>query len=260
MVPVQAVSRLSEPSEAQLIQLCRRILPGLNVEKGSLGSELMVFNRGNSHEIGRLIEALQQQYPEAGRHYWSARAWNLMIWQPVLLALLATELLQQTLNLAQVGQHRSGTLVAGMTLGNGAIDGRAACRRQAMAHLREACESLLAELGQQIRVNPALLRRLLADRILATLLRMRSSLMQCDNTDIRLLAEHWLDGTGLQGASTLMMFSLPHGGQELALDRKACCQHYRRQDGELCKTCPRQPMALRIKRLQEEWSPDAGAE
>lgn len=243
-----------------LIQLCARILPGLHVKAGELDRKLLVSGADNVPLLIGLINELQQQYPEAGRHYWSARAWGLLIWQPVLLTLLTTEILQQSLDLGRLGQHCSGTMVAGMTLGAGLLSQKGSCRQQAAGHLREICESALAELGQVIRINPVLARRLLGDRILATLLQLRTLLPDRSHTAVCHLANEWLEAADLSGASALMAFELPHGGADLALDRKGCCQHYRREDGDLCKTCPRQPEAVRINRLQEAWSPDAGAE
>ena len=35
----------------------------------------------------------------------------------------------------------------------------------------------------------------------------------------------------------------------LGLQRKACCQHFRRADGELCDSCPQLPLAERERRL-----------
>jgi len=45
---------------------------------------------------------------------------------------------------------------------------------------------------------------------------------------------------------------LTDGGTRLGLQRKACCQHFRRADGELCDSCPKLPLAERTRRLREQ--------
>lgn len=260
MEPARIAQPLTEAPSKALIRLCADLLPGLELVEGTPDTAWLRVGGDNGDLIQTLVSALQHQHPEAGRHYWSARSWGLLTWQPVLLVLAATEILQCRANLSCLGQKPQGHFVMGMMLGEGVLCPEVPSRAQAGAHLRDACDQLLAELNPVIRMNPVLARRLLADRILATLLRMRPLLAERSHAAIYRLAQEWLEAAGLEGASALTAFELPQGGSDLALDRKGCCQHYRLDGAELCKTCPRQPVSIRIKRLQEEWSPDAGAE
>ncbi len=260
MEPARIAEPPLESPHSTLIRLCSDLLPGLELVEGDLDNALLVAGRDNAVLIHNLIDALKSMHPDAGRHYWSARSWGLLTWQPVLLTLAATELLRCRVDLSQLGQRSQGHFVMGMTLGDGLLGEASVSRRQAGAHLRDICDQYLVELGQVIKMNPVLARRLLADRILATLLRMRPLLADNSHAATYHLANEWLEAAGLTGASALTAFELPQGGSELALDRKGCCQHFRLEGAELCKTCPRQPVSIRIKRLQEEWSSDAGAE
>ena len=258
----QMINPYEDAPEEELVQLCQRLLPGVpvRVKEGFIEADLIQPGRDNHGVIRELVASLRHHYPEAGRHYWSVRAWGLLIWQPVLLAVLASEVISKRLNLMCLGQRREGTMVAGMVLERGLLPAGNDSRDEAASHLRRVCDSVLDELGEVVRINPVLARRLLADRILATLLRIRPLLADDSPAYTCRLAVQWLKASGLEEASALMEIELPARNVGLALDRKGCCQHYRRTDGALCKTCPRQPMALRIKRLQEEWSLDAGAE
>ncbi len=260
MEPARIAEPPLESPHSTLIRLCSDLLPGLELVEGPLDESLLVAGRDNDALIHTLVDALKSTHPDAGRHYWSARSWGLLSWQPVLLILAATEILRCRVDLSRLGQRSQGHFVMGMTLGEGLLSPEAVSRRQAGAHLREVCDQYLAQLGQVIKVNPVLARRLLADRILATLLRMRPLLADSSHEATYRLANEWLEAADLTGASALTAFELPQGGSELALDRKGCCQHYRLEGAELCKTCPRQPVSIRIKRLQDEWSSDAGAE
>lgn len=250
-----------DSSAKKLAELCRKLLPALPVDQGSLSaSNVMVLARAHDGQLEALVAALATHHPEAGRHYWSVRAWNLLMWQPVLVTLLATEVMSRPVDLLQLGQKCQGTVVAGMVLGDEVLPSGVLSRSEVAAHLREVSEVALKDLGRVIRINSALARRLLADRMLSTLLRIRPLLADSSHARACSLAEHWLRAAGLKGASALMEFELQDRSSALALERKGCCQHFRRQDGCLCKTCPRQSKTTRIKRLQEEWHPDAGAE
>jgi len=56
----------------------------------------------------------------------------------------------------------------------------------------------------------------------------------------------------MSGASGLLAVPLAEGGTRLGLQRKACCQHFRRADGELCDSCPKLPLAERERRLRKQ--------
>ncbi|MBA4503089.1 siderophore ferric iron reductase [Marinobacterium marinum] len=242
-----------QESHQLLIERCARVMPGLSVEAGEPEDSMLVAGRRNHSLLDNLVSSLQRQYPEAGRHYWGARAWGLSIWQPVLLTILVTETLQQRVNLVHLGQCVTQNSIIGMRLGARLLSAEQACRRQAAEHLRMVCDEALAELGQVIKVNRVLAQRLLGDRIVSTLLRVRPLLGNRSHTSVHRLGLEWLDAAGLAGASALGVFELPHGGTELMLDRKGCCQHYRRAGGEPCKTCPRQPRHIRVERLRAAW-------
>jgi hypothetical protein len=74
----------------------------------------------------------------------------------------------------------------------------------------------------------------------------------CGNLQLCRRADAWLDACGMQGASGLLAVQLTDGGTRLGLQRKACCQHFRRADGELCDSCPKLPLAERTRRLREQ--------
>ncbi|MFC6669911.1 siderophore ferric iron reductase [Marinobacterium aestuariivivens] len=238
------------------------LVPALQGRIGRPRSGDIVTGADNSRVIASLLEHLRHHYPEAGHHYWSVRCWGLLIWQPVVLGLAAVHLGGCALRFTNLGQQAGDGIVAGYSLPDQPLQPGSESRliAQAAYEIRSLGDPLLEQLAGLVRINPVLARRLLADRVLATLLHLQAESQQPDNDALHDLARCWLTALDLDGASDLMSIDRPGGGQRLALDRKGCCQHYRRLDGGLCSTCPRLARAERIERLQLEWSDHAGTE
>lgn len=107
------------------------------------------------------------------------------------------------------------------------------------------------EFCQVQSIHGKLAQRLAADYVLAALLLVQRQL-SLDNQQLRGLSARWLEALGLRGGSDLLEVRLEDGSDCLTLERKACCQHFRRCDGELCSTCPKLRRDERLVRLREE--------
>ncbi|HAN53858.1 MAG TPA: siderophore ferric iron reductase, partial [Pseudomonas sp.] len=94
-------------------------------------------------------------------------------------------------------------------------------------------------------------QRLAADCVIAGLLHSQR-LGGCGNLELGRAADVWLAACAMSGASGRLAVPRPEGGTGLGLQRKACCQHFRRADGELCDSCPKLPLAERERRLREQ--------
>jgi siderophore ferric iron reductase len=249
-------------TSAELTDLMARteqLVPALQGRVGLPQPGDIVPGADNSALIGSLLEHYQQRYPEAGPHYWSMHCWALLIWQPVILGLTCVHQLGRSIGLDQLAQQAGDGTVAGyrlppQELGTGPQQRLIA---DTAGEIRNLTERLLTQLARHISVNPVLARRLLADRVLATLLHLQQYLPDVDNPRLASLGRLWLSALSLEQASDLMAIQLPGGDCRLALDRKACCQHFRRRDGSLCASCPRQRREVRIERLQQQWSQSA---
>ncbi|WP_162299722.1 siderophore ferric iron reductase [Marinospirillum perlucidum] len=236
-----------------LVQQLAGIYPGLQITLDEPRPEHLSLQQDNSRSLQRLLEHEMQQHPRAGRLYWSARCWNLLLWQPVLVSLVAVQGLQCQLKLDQLGQQFGEGWVAGIVLPPGALEESSGelIQHQA-AELEQFAEAWLVQLNRVVRMNPALARGLLADRLLGLLLHFQSA-WGMNNTALQALATHWLQALKLEKTSRLVTGVTTRGREELLLERKTCCQHYRRDDGELCLTCPRlQPQDKQQRLLQEK--------
>lgn len=213
----------------------------------------------NRAVLETLYATLSEAYPEAGMPYWSVRTWGLMVWQPIILTVIGVHGAGVLPPLQDLRQNVGTLMVAGYSLpDDGWEHGTEAqlIQRGGQA-LRALCDSLLAELREITLIKPLNALRLVADSLLSAIAgldRIRPELTQTQRLE---LAWTWLRAMGLEGQSALMPLPLADGRTPLVLDRKGCCMHYRRHDGELCASCPKQKDEVRFTRLQEELLHDA---
>lgn len=246
--------RLAEEADGELRALfgrLRRLLPGL---EGRLGAPLPgELDLDRPQPLRALLEHWRQAHPEAGRHYWAARVWTLLIWQPVYLQVLARRLGAGVPQLAGLGQSVQRGVVAGFSLpAHRPLDGQPAERlERAGEELRRFCRQQYAQCAPLLGLHPEMARRLTADCLLAALLHSRA-LDGLTPRDTHQQADAWLRACALDGASGLLDVPRADGERALALDRRVCCQHFRRADGQPCDDCPRRSRAERLARLRGE--------
>lgn len=210
-----------------------------------------------------VITALHQFWkstcPEAGQPYWSIRCWTMLVWQPVYLAVVGVHGARLVPTLLTLRQKVNNGVVAGFnftdkSVSRGAQDTLIA---RAGGELRQLADALLAQLITITRVRRVSAMRLLADSVLAVLVRLPELIPELipemDNQRIQTLSRHWLAAMDLTAQSDLMPITLSNGREQLALNRKGCCMHYRRHDGDLCASCPKLKMPVRLERLRADY-------
>jgi siderophore ferric iron reductase len=240
----------------QLLEIATQALPGMGGRIGPASNDqLSCGSAGNALRIASLHAYWQQTHTEAGPHYWSTRSWTLLIWQPIYLSLLAVHIGRRAPCLAQMGQSMSDGFVGGFCLPEHCPrkGSEAELIRFAADQLRELIEQQLCEFNSVSTIYPKLARLLAADCVRAALLLVQRQ-QSLDNEQLRDWEGCWMEGLAVPGGSSLIDVRLEDGRECLALGRKACCQHFRRGDGDLCSTCPKLKQDERIRRLREELS------
>ncbi len=234
-----------------LLLRLRRVLPGLDGRVGAPRADELTLEHPQS--VARLLAHWREAWPEAGRHYWAARCWTLLVWQPIYLQVLAVRLAGQAPCLDGLAQGVEQGFVAGFCLpDHQPLQGEPQrLLRHAGAQIRGFCEQAQAVSGPLLGLHPKLAQRLAADCVMAALLHSQR-LDGCGNLQLCRAADVWLAACAMSGASGLLAVPLAEGGTRLGLQRKACCQHFRRADGELCDSCPKLPLAERERRLREQ--------
>lgn len=228
-------------------------VPGMAGAVGGHAAGWVTPGADNHDAIAGLVSAVASAHPEAGRGYAPLRAWMALTWQPVVLAVLAVHRLGLVPPLDRLSQGRRGTTMMGYRLpADAPVRGdERAMVEVAGDRVRGLADGLLADLRAVAPVKPRLAHRLLADRLLAVVLRASVG----EVADLAAgRAAGWMAAMRLDGHSGLVPVTLDDGRPWLALDRKACCLEYMVDGGGLCASCPRQDNATRLARMAAEWS------
>ncbi|ABC28260.1 conserved hypothetical protein [Hahella chejuensis KCTC 2396] len=239
-----------------LLQAAALAHPALAGEISADNAGLIGAQTDNHDILTQLHEYWRAACPEAGRPYWAVRSWTMLIWQPTFIAVAAVHGVGVAAPLSTLGQKYAQGIVAGFRIPPVALRPAPVplLIERSGAELAQLCEALLAQLNRIAKVKPLIAMRLVADSLLSALARLSLLTPAPSNEDIQQWAQAWLRAMNLCGYSSLTPVPLSNGRLQLTLDRKACCLHYLRQDGELCASCPKQKPEVRIKRLTEEWN------
>jgi siderophore ferric iron reductase len=204
--------------------------------------------------VAQLYADLQAAHPEAGPHYWATRSWSLLIWQPAYLSVLSVHLGQSLPQLDRLEQDLKPCYVAGFSLPVHQVEtgSQSALIARAGQQLQAIQQSSLAQLRQQRPFSAKLAACLLADCLLSVLMMLPSIDARWSIEQVRALANEWLNACGLSKNGGLHTIDLSPKKPQLALDRKGCCQHFRRSDGELCSSCPKHPLPQRLQLIRQE--------
>lgn len=241
-----------------LLVALRHVLPGLDGRVGPPAAGSLCAGPAGEAAVGELVAHWRLAHPEAGPPYWGSRSWTMLVWQPVYLAVLSLHLSGCLPRLAGMAQARRDGLVSGFSLppaGLVRVDEAEGLACAGVA-LRTLCWSLFDTLAAATPLHPKMAGRLLADCTLSALLQAQRCDARLDNARLQALTPRWLQALDLPAASGLVAVRLDDGRERLALQRKVCCQHFRRHDGELCSTCPKRKPAARLALLKQELSHD----
>lgn len=129
--------------------------------------------------------------------------------------------------------------------------------------IHSCCQPIFGELACVIRLNAHAARCMQAKCVLAALLAVRARRPAWDGTQVEAPGARWLPARALAGCGGFFAYKRVEGSCALALDRRTCCHHYRRREGEPRSICPRRDRSERIARLSAErksrngWTPAA---
>ncbi|MCG5076883.1 siderophore ferric iron reductase [Paraburkholderia tagetis] len=208
----------------------------------------------NRAALDALLAHWSRACPEAGRAYWAARCWGILIWQPVYLSVIGVHAARRALSLASFAQPIAEGWTREVRLHDhapavgdtGTLIALAACE------IAASCAQIHDDLAAVIRVNPVTARGTQADVVLAALLAASKARPEWRHADIEATGRQWLAALDIDGCGGYFAFERSDGSRALALERRTCCYHYRRRDGEMCSTCPRLAKQERVVRLNAQ--------
>lgn len=225
------------------------LVASYGLRDGLQGPDTMVPGRCGVEVVDHV---LGQIGPVGGSAYAAMRAWNLLIWQPVLVGVLCAE---AELRVAEVDVAafrigpEYGCHLAGMP---GDAANQRDARIRAAEHIRRASETIFEALTCRVRLRWELAQRQMADRVLGILAR-RAMLGLSSLPATEAAAVAWLDALDLRDASSLDRMTLANGNQGIRLCRRSCCLEYKARPDFLCATCPKRTPDDRVAQSQKEW-------
>lgn len=185
----------------------------------------------------------QQAHPEAGPAYWLTRSWSMLSWQSIYLAMVAVYRQGAVPALDKLELDYREGLVSGMTLPVAPmIKGETETLIEAAGErLQVHWQALLALLGGVQRLRPGFVCPLLADDLLAALVRVPAFFDEVSPAEVATHAPHWLAACGLPAEHLTGWQPAPWPPEAgfVGYVRQRCCLHYKRRDGALCGNCPR---------------------
>ncbi|MGY6036795.1 siderophore ferric iron reductase [Aeromonas sp. AE23HZ002T15] len=217
------------------------------------GETPLLVASGTRQPAPELARALHDYWrlahPEAGPAYWLTRSWGMLCWQSIYLAMVAVYRVGAVPALDRLGQGYQAGLVSGFTLPvEPMITGaREVLIAAAGTRLRTHWQQLFELMGSVQRLRPGFIRPLLADDLLAALVRVPDFFGEISREEVAAHAPLWLAACGLPSEHLAGWNSLqaPPGVEAVpGYVRQRCCLHYKRRDGELCGNCPRRQGAL----------------
>lgn len=219
-------------------------LKGRLVEAGDSPPLLAASPHSTPAEVAAALhDHWRLAHPEAGPAYWLTRSWGMLCWQSLYLAMVAVYRLGAVPALDKLGQGYQDGLVSGFILPaepmiKGELD---ALIKAAGERLQAHWQALFALLGGVQRLRPGFVRPLLADDLLAALVRVPDFFTHVSPEQVSEHAPRWLAACGLpaEHLAGWRPASWPQDGAFPGYVRQRCCLHYKRRDGELCANCPR---------------------
>jgi siderophore ferric iron reductase len=243
---------VSNPELSRLLMLVEQLVPGLRAAQGE-SAPAGALRLEDAASFEALCRHWARAYPEAGPHYLALRCWGLAIWQPIYLSVIAVHMggaVPCLIGLAQpVAQGFPNAVLLPQHVPRAAPT---LTQRISLAaeELRALCQATRAALAASVNLHARAAERLQAECVLGALLCLRRA--QPALADLEALGAQWLAPLGIAGGCGFFAYRARDGTAALALDRKVCCHHFRRRDGEYCSTCPKLPLDARIGRLQAE--------
>ncbi|MDD7806024.1 MAG: siderophore ferric iron reductase [Endozoicomonas sp. (ex Botrylloides leachii)] len=239
----------------QLPSLTKALYPGMYGQIGYTGQQGIISDGDNRHYFTDLYQHWHNAHPEAGVAYASLKSWRLLCWQPALVAVLSVHILGIAPDIGAIKQIANKGIVFGYELPDRGV----ACSLSLLIihagkELKQLCEGLFEGLVTVAPVKKKLAFRLLADALMDALIKVYRMNRHYKSKDIQCWADCWLSAMNQKNDSDLMILPLDDLSEGLGIKRKACCLHYLQCSGDLCASCPKQSLAIRKVRLQEEWN------
>lgn len=217
----------------EIIRFCARALPALD---GDTSSEIS-DSRREADGMALIFRSLAAAYPEAGAVYWGCRTWLLWMWQPVYLGAWSASVLGVSPDFSGFRHSFDGLFTSRFCIAaqDCAVGDRQKAVFKTAAHLKTYMQDALPLIQPHYPLSGKLAAYFLGDAVLNAL-SAAHALRLLPRNETETLAHQWQEALAVRCNGSLVWDGETQGFQtKLA----ACCQHYRREDGDFCSGCPK---------------------
>jgi siderophore ferric iron reductase len=212
--------------------------------KGTPGGHLPGWytpGEDNHDFLDTLYRRLEAGYPDGGQPFYAVRLWTNLLWQPAYLAVIGVHVHGALPAVTTLSQSRQNMDVDGYRLSAGPqmTGDTETLIAQAGRDLRNMAEALLVEINAVTRLKRVPSLRLLADRMLGLMVRLRHFRPEISIAEQYRYCALWLDAMGLGGQGRLETVDLGQGRQVAIMARKGCCLDYLAFPDRYCSSCPK---------------------
>lgn len=225
---------------SQLFKITEEITPYLNGEFGEISRDAIHIDNDINPIIQELYTQLSKQYPEAGNAYWLTRTWDLLCWQPVSVAVLSIYHFQSLPNIFGMAQYVQPCFVTGYRFSDDLVTqgDHKALISLAGKQIKSLFDYYQNQMSDWVRIRPGFTHQLMADGILACLLRLQQYSPQLSNELIREHAALWLQALELDVNNSGSLYEVSTT-QPIKLVRKSCCHVHKCTGRKFCDDCPK---------------------
>jgi siderophore ferric iron reductase len=221
--------------------------------KGTAGGPLPGWYRmggDNAPFLRTLHDRVAAAYPQGGQPFFAVRLWTNLLWQPAYLAVIAVHVHGALPELTLLAQSRQNVDVDGYRLPAGPQFRGPTEEMIARAgrELRAMADALLAEINAVTKLKRVPALRLLTDRMIGLMVRLRQYAPGTTVADQYRWCALWLDAMGLTGHGGLETLVLADGREVAITARKGCCLDYLAFPDTYCSDCPRLKRDERLAR------------
>ena len=213
------------------------LLQGRELETHLTESPMLLSSASAQPCLNNLRIALNKAYPEAGMPYWRIRSWELSCWQPVYLALICVYHIKHVPStLSQIHQDQKQDYISGYAMfdGDWFSGEHEALVQYATQQLKTLFDALQAAHLDVFGGREVLYQAILADLLMASMINAGQAFATKEAIESEfLLWAKWLE------LPTTPSKNIIKGTDKLTFNRRTCCLHFRRDDGDLCDNCPR---------------------
>jgi len=212
--------------------------------KGAPGGHLPgwhTLGQDNRAFLESLNERLMVTYPQAGQPFCAVRLWTNLMWQPAYLAFIAVHLHGALPAVTRLSQARQNLDINGFRLPP-APQARGSTEELidlAGRDLRAMGDAVLAEINAVTKLKRVPALRLLTDRMLGLVVRLKHFRPETTLAEQYRYCELWLAAMGLTGHGGLETIDLDDGRQVAIIARKGCCLDYLAFPDSYCDSCPK---------------------